>query len=81
MFVGTILTEGFLNVLEWSGADEYKKAERKPWKLYSSDTEVAGYVRRVGKFRQVSIRNAGHMVPYDQPDVAYNLICDFLMNP
>ena len=45
-----------------------------------SDVEVAGYVRQVGDFYQVIVRNAGHLVPYDQPKVAYDLIKRFVNN-
>ena len=79
-FLGTILTEGFLNELDWSKAAEYKKAKRMPWKVSDSDSEVAGYVRQVGDFYQVSVRSAGHMVPYDQPKVAMDLIDRFINN-
>ncbi|KAI6661579.1 serine carboxypeptidase CPVL-like [Oopsacas minuta] len=81
LIVGTILTEGFLNVLNWTKSAEYKQAKRTPWKPYPSDTDIAGYIRRVGDFHQVSIRNAGHMVPYDQPRVAFELINNFITNP
>ena len=39
--------------------------------------ELAGYAKEVGNFTQVLIRNAGHMVPYDQPKFAFDLINRF----
>ncbi|KAL3186968.1 hypothetical protein MRX96_004771 [Rhipicephalus microplus] len=53
------------------------KAERKIWKRPDGNG-VAGYVRKVGNFTQVLVRNAGHILPYDQPDVALDLITRFI---
>lgn len=55
VIVAAPLTQRFLPTVNWSGADEYKKAERFPWKVQPSDTEVAGYVRQVNEFFQVSV--------------------------
>ena len=41
--------------------------------LYIGD-DLAGYVKEVGDFTQVLVRNAGHMVPYDQPKWSFDLI-------
>lgn len=40
----------------------------------------AGYVRQTGSFVQVVIRDAGHMVPTDQPRAAYDMISRFINN-
>ncbi|XP_054419915.1 probable serine carboxypeptidase CPVL [Pteronotus mesoamericanus] len=53
VLVAASLTESSLMAINWKGAQEYKKAERKVWKLFKSDNEVAGYVRQVGNFYQV----------------------------
>ncbi|XP_073977711.1 venom serine carboxypeptidase-like [Rhodnius prolixus] len=65
------LTLNFIRSLNWSGAEEYKTAERKLWFV---DNELAGYTKTVGKFTEVLVRNAGHMVPSDQPKWALDLI-------
>ena len=52
LIVGGPLTESFLQVLKWSGQSEYLKADKKVWKI---DDDVAGYVRAVNSFYQVSI--------------------------
>lgn len=51
IIVGAPLTERFLQVLEWSGKSKYLEAEKKVWKI---GTEVAGYIRMVDNFYQVS---------------------------
>lgn len=47
------LTERSLRAMNWKGSREYQKAERKVWKIFKSDKEVAGYVRQVDNFHQV----------------------------
>uniref|UniRef100_A0A8C1W132 Probable serine carboxypeptidase CPVL n=1 Tax=Cyprinus carpio TaxID=7962 RepID=A0A8C1W132_CYPCA len=78
VIVAAPLTERFLPTVNWSGADEYKKAERFHWKVQPSDTEVAGYVRQVGEFLQVIVRGGGHILPYDQPERSFAMIDRFL---
>ncbi|KAK7080869.1 hypothetical protein SK128_028084 [Halocaridina rubra] len=74
VIIAYTLTENFLNSLNWSQAQKYKESPRHIWKV---DNEVAGYVREVPGFVQVMIRNAGHMVPHDQPKWAFDMISRF----
>ena len=53
VIVAAPLTERFLPTVNWTGAEEYKRAPRFHWKIQPTDTEVAGYVRQVGEFYQV----------------------------
>ncbi|RXN33407.1 putative serine carboxypeptidase CPVL [Labeo rohita] len=78
VIVAATLTERFLPTVNWSRADEYKKAERFHWKVRPSDTEVAGYVRQVGELFQVIVRGGGHILPYDQPERSFDMIDRFL---
>lgn len=71
------LTENFLRNLNFTSANEYKTAKRDIWKV---DGEVAGYVKRAGNLTEVLVRNAGHMVPSDQPQWALDLITRFIKN-
>lgn len=68
------LTENFLQSLKWDAERNYTSTERTKWHV---GTELAGYVKTVGNFTQVLVRNAGHMVPYDQPKWAFDLIHRF----
>lgn len=54
VIVGAPLTERFLLVLKWDGADAYAQADRHVWKIKSTDTEVAGFIRQVNNFTQVN---------------------------
>lgn len=68
------LTENYLMNLDWPGAQDYKKAERKQWWV---GKELAGYSKQVGNLTEVMVRKAGHMVPHDQPKWAWDLITRF----
>ncbi|GBL86659.1 putative serine carboxypeptidase CPVL [Araneus ventricosus] len=72
-----VLMVDFLYKVEWKLNDEYKNADRKIWKLDGKD-EVAGYVHNVGEFYHVLVRSAGHMVPYEQPEYALDMITRFI---
>ncbi|KAK9506392.1 hypothetical protein O3M35_008343 [Rhynocoris fuscipes] len=65
------LTLNFIHSLNWTGVEQYRNAERKLWYV---DNELAGYTKTAGKFTEILVRNAGHMVPSDQPKWAYDLI-------
>ncbi|XP_065202817.1 venom serine carboxypeptidase-like [Planococcus citri] len=69
------LTLEFLKQLKWSGSDEYKTAKRDIWKIKD---QVAGYSKTVRNLNEVLVRNAGHMVPSDQPLFAFDLINRFV---
>lgn len=71
------LTEEFLKNLQWSGSAEYGLAPRHIWKVRN---EIAGYYKTVRNLTEVLVRNAGHMVPSDQPLFAYDLITRFVFN-
>ncbi|KAL1497427.1 hypothetical protein ABEB36_008402 [Hypothenemus hampei] len=77
IIVGYVLTENYLNKLDFSAAAEYAEAKRQVWLL---NGRVAGYVKTAGNLTEVMVRNAGHMVPADQPEAAYNLIYNFINN-
>ncbi|CAG9126297.1 unnamed protein product [Plutella xylostella] len=68
------LTVNYLRQLNFTGSEQYKTAKRYIWKV---DGEVAGYVKEAGKLVEIMVRNAGHMVPGDQPKWALDLITRF----
>ncbi|XP_026313438.1 venom serine carboxypeptidase [Hyposmocoma kahamanoa] len=65
------LTVNYLRNLNFTGSQDYKTAKRFIWKV---DGDVAGYVKEAGKLVEILVRNAGHMVPGDQPKWALDLI-------
>jgi len=70
-------TENFLNALEWSGKYIYAMAPRTIWKVQG---DVAGYARKAKNLTQVMVRNAGHILPYDQPKWAFDMIQRFVQD-
>ena len=70
-------TEAFLNALEWSGKNIYAMAPRKIWKV---NNDVAGYVRVAKNLTQVMVRSAGHILPFDQPLWAFDMIQRFIQD-
>ncbi|XP_034375377.1 putative serine carboxypeptidase CPVL [Arvicanthis niloticus] len=78
IIVAASLTERSLMTMDWKGSRAYKRTRRKVWKIFKSDNEVAGYVRRVGKFHQVIVRGGGHILPYDQPMRSFDMINRFI---
>ncbi|XP_076326712.1 putative serine carboxypeptidase CPVL [Tachypleus tridentatus] len=72
------LTESFLQSVTWKYSNEYKNSSRQIWKVKATDKMVAGYVRQVHDFYQVLVRNAGHILPYDQPRIAFDMISRFV---
>ncbi|OXU24321.1 hypothetical protein TSAR_011906 [Trichomalopsis sarcophagae] len=67
-------TENFVNKLSWSGAKEYQTAIKKKWWVAG---ELAGYSKTAKNLNVVMVRNAGHIVPADQPLWAWDLITRF----
>ena len=68
------LTMNYVRTLKWKEAKAYGEAERMKWFV---GKELAGYSKTAGNFTEVLVRNAGHMVPGDQPLWAYDMITNF----
>ncbi|XP_014278675.1 venom serine carboxypeptidase-like [Halyomorpha halys] len=71
------LTMNFLPKLNWSGSEDYRSAARKEWMV---DGELAGFSKKAKGLTEVLVRDAGHMVPQDQPKWALDLITRFVYN-
>eukprot|EP01129_Flabellula_baltica_P003071 TRINITY_DN12919_c0_g1_i1.p1 TRINITY_DN12919_c0_g1~~TRINITY_DN12919_c0_g1_i1.p1 ORF type:complete len:469 (-),score=88.71 TRINITY_DN12919_c0_g1_i1:27-1391(-) len=78
LILGPPLCENFLRTLNWDHQSEYLNAKKIIWKIKETDRYVAGFAREVGNFRQVIVRDAGHMVPLDQPERALDMIERFV---
>ena len=75
IIVPYLSSERMFNALQFRGVNQYQDAMRVPWYV---DGELAGYVKSAGNFTEVLVRNAGHMVPADQPRWALDLISRFI---
>ncbi|CAF0746117.1 unnamed protein product [Adineta ricciae] len=78
VIIASPLTMNWLDKFEWQYADDLRHAERKVWKVQDDDREVAGYIKRAHSFFVAWVRNAGHMVPAEQPRAAFDLIDRFV---
>jgi len=67
--------EAFTLAMEWTGQDEFIKQSLNEWTV---DGHVAGKVRSSGGLTFATIDGAGHMVPYDKPREALQLISRWL---
>jgi vitellogenic carboxypeptidase-like protein len=80
IIVAVPLTMEWVSQLNWIGTNELHQAPRTVWKVATSDSEIAGYIKTANnnRFFLATIRNAGHMVPYDQPRAMLDLLERFL---
>lgn len=77
LIIPYVFTANLTSSLSWSGAEAFKEAPRQIWRT-PDGKDVAGYAKNVGNFTQVLVRNAGHLVPTDQPDLALDMISRFI---
>lgn len=75
IIVAAPLTERFLLTVNWTGAADYKTAPRFHWRVQPSDTEVAGYVRQVKEFYQVS----GYQVQHSEVCHCFVIVNSFFI--
>jgi vitellogenic carboxypeptidase-like protein len=78
VIIASSVTMNWVDKLQWQYANEFRGAERKIWKVKDDDKEVAGYIKQSHSFFVAWVRNAGHMVPSDQPRAAFDLIDRFV---
>ena len=71
-------SEQLLNDMDWKGADGWRKAPRGLW--VAPRKQVAGYTKEHLALQFVVVYNSGHLVPYNQPAHALDLIVRFLKN-
>jgi vitellogenic carboxypeptidase-like protein len=73
-------TMEWVSQLSWIGTNELRQASRTVWKVTDNDPEIAGYIKTANnnRFFLATIRNAGHVVPYDQPRASLDLLQRFL---
>lgn len=57
--------------LEWAGKDKYGKTKLEPFTL---DDKEVGQMKHSGNFSFVRIYQAGHMVPYNQPEASLTML-------
>jgi len=61
--------------LQWDHAADFNQAEDKEWKLQG---KTVAKLRSAHGLSFMQVYEAGHMVPMDQPEVALQMVSDFL---
>ena len=67
--------ERSLAALAWTGRDQFRDQRRRAW--IRGDVTV-GHVRRAKNLELLVVRDSGHMVPMDQPEIALDMIDSFI---
>ncbi|KAK6970587.1 serine carboxypeptidase CPVL [Biomphalaria glabrata] len=73
----TPMVEAALANTPWKGKKEYLSSERKIW---SVNSELAGYYTQVGRFCRVIVRKSGYEVALDQPENSLLMLDQFITN-
>lgn len=68
----------YFRSLNWTGAEEFRKAQPIHWKAYPTCRSVSGIVVRVRKMTDVVIFRAGHYTAVDEPEVANRMMLNFI---
>uniref|UniRef100_A0A7S3JYM7 Carboxypeptidase n=1 Tax=Aureoumbra lagunensis TaxID=44058 RepID=A0A7S3JYM7_9STRA len=66
-----------LGLLPWRGAATFIQKNYKPWRR-ANGAPPAGYLLETGTLALVLVADAGHMVPMNQPEVAFDMISRFI---
>ncbi|KAI5954928.1 hypothetical protein KGF54_001489 [Candida jiufengensis] len=67
--------QAWTNRLEWSGSKEFNKASIRKWKV---NDKYVGDVKNFNHFTFLRVFDAGHMVPYDQPENSLVMLNNWL---
>lgn len=66
--------------LNWTHAEEYKNADRRPWKPYENYYGFAGYIKTVENFTDAVLLGMSHYGAAEKPDEVYHLMTEFIAN-
>jgi len=69
--------QDYIKTLRFPGMVDYKLSKRSKWMVGNM---VGGYVRTGGLLTDLVVRNSGHMVPLDHPELGWDLIDRFVKN-
>jgi carboxypeptidase C (cathepsin A) len=75
MTTNMVGSELLLNQMEWSGSSEWLDAPRGLWMVNGTQ---AGWAKEHGNLSFVVVYNSGHMVPYNQPKPAFDMVTRLL---
>jgi carboxypeptidase C (cathepsin A) len=79
---GIVTTEGIIMALDelpWHGHAAFRRLSYRPWHHHGRDGPVSrGQVKSYGNLTVVTVDEAGHMSPHDQPDATLQLLGSWL---
>ena len=67
----------YLNSLSWDSIGNWKRTRKQVWTIRG---EVKGWAKVFNNLWFVLVNHAGHMVPTDQPDAAFNMLGHFVFD-
>lgn len=67
----------YLNSLGWENIASWKRAKKEKWTIAG---QTRGWTKVSGNLWFVLVNGAGHLVPADQPDAAFNMLGHFIHN-
>ncbi|CAM6002602.1 unnamed protein product [Sphagnum balticum] len=73
--VNTAGVLNYLNGLNWNGIPQWKRTRKQIWTIGKT---VRGWAKVSGNLWFVLVNKAGHMVPTDQPESAFNMMGHFI---
>ncbi len=74
--VNTASVLGYMNTLQWKFAKEWRQATKQMWKDYDEETNL-GWTKNYKNLHFTLVRNAGHLVPADQPRYAWMMLSKY----
>lgn len=73
--VNTAGVLNYLNSLRWDYIANWKRARKEVWRINNA---IRGWAKTYGNLWFVLVNRAGHLVPTDQPDAAFNMLGHFI---
>ena len=67
----------YLNSLGWENIASWKRAKKQKWTIAGA---TRGWAKTSGNLWFVLLNGAGHLVPTDQPDSAFNMMGHYIKN-
>jgi len=68
-------TDTWTSVIGWPGQNSYNNAQNQTWIVAG---QIAGSYKGAGNLTHVIVNNAGHMVPFSQPQNSQELLYTFI---
>jgi cathepsin A (carboxypeptidase C) len=66
----------YMNTLKWKNAKEWRAAKKTMWKDYDDVTNL-GWTKNYGNLYFTLVKDAGHLVPSDQPRQAWTMLNNY----